>query len=103
MIAAAGIVTSQAVAMVAPSPQLTAERFLVTPTPITHPVITCVVLTGRPIRVAPCMTLAAMRFAVKGVADASLMLLQPRLRLMPPPPAYVPTAVASADRATAQM
>src|SRR6266852_1520368 len=98
--AVAGIVTSQAVAIVAPRPQLTAESFRVTPTPITDPVITWVVLTGRPISVAPWITLAPINWAVRPVAGSNLIMLQPRVRMIRQPPAYVPKAMVTADRTT---
>src|SRR5205807_1805894 len=48
----AGIVTNHAAMMLAPRPQRTADSFRLAPTPITAPVITCVVLTGSPASVA---------------------------------------------------
>jgi hypothetical protein len=52
MIAVAGIVTIHAAAMFAPTPHWTADSLRPAPTPITEPVITWVVLTGRPTTVA---------------------------------------------------
>src|ERR1044072_2034108 len=49
--------------MLAPSPHRTAESFLLTPTPITDPVMTWGALTGRPITVAAWMTVGPIRGA----------------------------------------
>ena len=85
--ALAGMVMSHAATMFAPTPQRTAPRLRLAPTPSTEPVTTCVVLTGRPIRVAPWMTLAPMSCAEKPVAGSSLKMLQPSVRIIRHPPA----------------
>src|SRR5205823_4681478 len=91
--AEAGIVMSHAATMFAPTPQRTAPRLRLAPTPSTEPVTTCVVLTGRPMRVAPWMTLAPISCAEKPVAGSSLKMLQPSVRIIRHPPAYVPKPI----------
>jgi hypothetical protein len=48
MVAAAGIVTIQAMTIFLPTPHLTAEKRFVAPTPMIEPEIVWVVLTGTP-------------------------------------------------------
>ena len=53
-------------------------------------------------RVAPWMTLAPISCAEKPVAGSSLKMLQPSVRIIRHPPAYVPKPIAAADRTTTQ-
>src|SRR5438094_8750843 len=100
--AEAGIVTIQASTMLAPTPQRTADSLRLAPTPITDPVITCVVLTGRPIRVAAWMTLAPINCADMPVAGSGLRLVQPTERQKRQARAQVPNAIGRADSPTTQ-
>src|SRR5438067_7324501 len=100
--AAAGIVMIHAAMMLAPRAQRTADSLRAAPTPMTEPVITWVVLTGSPMRVAPWITLAPINCAENAVAGSSFKLLHPSVRMIRHPPAYVPNAIVAADSTTTQ-
>src|SRR5438067_3441540 len=100
MEAVAGMVMIQAAAMLAPRPQRTADSLRLAPTPITDPVMTCVVLTGSPASVATWITVAPVSCADIPVAGSSFRMLHPSVRMIRHPPAYVPKAMVAADTMT---
>src|SRR3954463_8993552 len=90
-IAAAGRVTIQAITMFPATPQRTADRRLVEPTPMMAEVIVCVVDTGAcQMNAVAYRMLAAVAAAANPCGGSSSMTLRPSVRMIRHPPAYVP-------------
>ena len=95
--AAIGMVSTHAVPMFLATPQRTADRRLVAPTPMIAEVIVCVVEMGACSQYALAYrTDAATDSATKPRAGSSSMILRPRVRMMRQPPEYVPSEMAVA-------
>ena len=88
-----GIVSTHAQIIDPATPQRTAVSRLVAPTPITAPVIVCVVLTGMPANEAPMIEMAAAVSAQKPPMGCSLVIFVPRVLTIRQPPAMVPKAI----------
>src|SRR5262245_64231837 len=73
---AAGIVSTQAQTICRATPQRTADRRRVAPTPTMEPVIVCVVLTGTPISVAVMSDAAAPVSAAKPPTGCSFVIFR---------------------------
>src|SRR5579862_2342809 len=98
MVAAAGMVNIQAVTMLPATPQRTALRRLVAPTPMMEAAMTCVVLTGMPNFMAPTIsTSEAEDSAAKPWMGCSLMILEPMVLMIRQPPDAVPMDMAAAQ------
>src|SRR3954451_20658379 len=99
--AAAGIVSTHAVAMLPATPHSTADSRRVAPTPITDDVMMCVVDTGRPYDAVANSTPDATVWDAKPAAGSILMTLRPKVRMIRQPPEYVPSEIAvAAERIT---
>ena len=72
--------------MLPATPQRTAEKRLVAPTPITEEVITCVVETGKPYCAVPSITALATVCAANPLTGVSEKMRRPRVRMMRQPP-----------------
>src|SRR5262249_39779070 len=90
MVAPAGIVITQAQTILRATPQRTAERRCVAPTPMMDPVIVCVVLTGMPQSAVMTSVSAAADSAQKPPTGLSLVIFEPMVCTMRQPPKYVP-------------
>src|SRR3954452_18757868 len=98
MPAAAGKVVSQAMTMLPATFQRTAESRLVEPTPMIAEVIVWVVEIGAfSTRALKNSTELATVSAAKPSAGPRSMILRPRVRMIRPPPAYVPAASTVAE------
>ena len=86
IVAAAGSVNSQAVTMLPATPQRTADTRLPAPAPITPPLITWVVESGKPKWVEARITAAPAPWAVKPWAVSILMIFEPIVRMIRQPP-----------------
>src|SRR5919109_1364937 len=97
MSAAAGIVRTHAITIDRATPQRTAEKRLVAPTPTTDAVIVWVVDTGacRPIAMTY-RVVAAVVSAAKPRGGSRWMMRRPSVRMIRQPPAYVPSEIAVA-------
>src|SRR5664280_2040280 len=84
--AEAGMVRTQAHTMRVATPQRTAERRCVVPTPTIAPVIVCVVLTGIPASAVPNNVIAPAASAQKPPTGFSLVILEPMVCTMRQPP-----------------
>src|ERR1019366_5317528 len=93
IVAAAGIVSTHAHRIRRASPQRTAERRLVAPTPTIAPVIVCVVLTGIPRLDADRMTMAPPVSAQKPLTGRSFVMREPIVLMMRHPPKSVPSEI----------
>src|SRR5690349_20777390 len=91
----AGMVRSQAQTMRLATPQRTAERRFIEPTPMIAPVIVCVVLTGTPMWVAVKSEMAPAVSAAKPPTGCSLVIFEPIVWMMRQPPDSVPSAIAA--------
>src|SRR3954454_10689353 len=96
----AGIVTIQAVTMLPATPQWTARRLPVAPTPMMLELMTWVVEIGMPRRVATSMIVAAVVSAAKPWIGFRLTILWPIVLMMRQPPIAVPSAIAVAAART---
>ena len=76
------------------SPQRTAERRCVAPTPTIAPVMVCVVLTGMPKRVAKRMLSAPPVSAQNPPTGRSFVMRDPMVCTMRQPPNSVPSEIA---------
>ena len=72
-----GKVSTHAASMLRATPHLTAEARLIEPTPITEPLMHCVVLTGMPRLDAASITAAAAVSAAEPRTGVSLVILIP--------------------------
>ena len=89
--------------MLPATPQRTADRRRVAPTPMIEVVVMCVVDTGTAKTVAVVtMTLDATVWAAKPPVGVSWMIRRPMVRMMRKPPAYVPALIAAAAASTTQ-
>ena len=88
-----GIVRTQAQTMVPATPQRTAVRRCVAPTPTMAPVIVWVVLTGMPASDAPMIATAAAVSAQNPPIGRSFVILVPMVLTIRHPPAIVPSAI----------
>jgi hypothetical protein len=84
--AEAGIVKIQAQTMRVATPQRTAERRCVLPTPTIAPVMVCVVLTGIPARAVPNSVMAQAVSAQNPPTGFSLVIFEPMVCTMRQPP-----------------
>ena len=100
--AAAGIVSTHAQTMCAATPQRTAERRLVAPTPIMAVLIVWVVLKGMPKREASSMVKAAPVSAAKPWTGSSFVSLRPMVLTILHPPTAVPSPMVRAQRRITQ-
>src|ERR1035437_718416 len=82
----AGMVRTQAQTIRRATPQRTAERRLVVPTPIIAPVMVWVVLTGIPASAVPNNVIAPAASAQKPPTGFSLVILEPMVCTMRQPP-----------------
>src|SRR5690242_5099178 len=76
------------------TPQRTADRRLVAPTPITEAEITCVVETGKPRCAVAKRMPDELVWAAKPCGGSSLNTRLPTVRMIRQPPTYVPAAIA---------
>src|SRR3954469_22443706 len=83
-------------------PQRTADSRFAAPAPMTPPVITCVVESGKPRCDAVRTTAAPDACDEKPCGGSILMILLPIGRMIRQPPVYVPSAIAAADDAITQ-
>src|SRR3954464_1642619 len=95
MIADAGIVRTQAQTIRPATPQRTADRRRIEPTPMIAPVMVCVVLTGTPSAVAVNSEIAPAVSAEKPPTGCSLVIFDPMVWMMRQPPDSVPSAIAA--------
>src|SRR4030043_615401 len=102
MIAAPGIVKSQAQTIVIVTPQRTAESRFAEPTPDIAPVITWVVLTGMPIWGAKKILKALAVSAQKPSIGLNLVIFCPIVLTIRQPPVKVPIAIAACALRTTQ-
>jgi len=72
--------------MLPATPQRTAEKRRVAPTPMIEDEMTCVVDTGSPYWALPSMTALATVCAAKPLAGVSWMMRRPSVRMMRQPP-----------------
>src|SRR5512141_49980 len=101
--AEAGMVSTQAQMMRVATPQRTADKRLVAPTPTIAPVMVWVVLTGIPANAVPNRVTAPAASAQKPPTGFSLVIFEPMVRTIRQPPRYVPSAMAAlADRMIGQ-
>ena len=77
------------------TPQRTADRRRVAPTPTMAPVMVWVVLTGMPIRVFMARAVAPAVSAAKPPTGCSLVIREPMVCTMRQPPVMVPRAMAA--------
>src|SRR4051794_23494659 len=77
------------------TPQRTAERRCVAPTPMMAPVMVCVVLTGIPAKAVPNNVIAPAVSAQKPPTGLSLVIFDPIVWTILQPPKYVPRAIAA--------
>ena len=90
--------------MLPATPQRTAERRLVAPTPMIAEVIVWVVEIGAPkARPATYRIEAAVVSAAKPCGGSRWMMRRPRVRMMRHPPAYVPREMTTADITSTQI
>ena len=94
--ALSGSVKTHAVTMLPATPQRTAERRLLAPTPMMHALMQWVVDTGTPRWLAPRMTNAPLVSAANPCSGVMRMILLPIVLMMRCPPADVPRAIAAA-------
>src|SRR6266568_4816306 len=92
--AEAGIVSTQAHTIRRATPQRTAERRVVAPTPTIAPVIVCVVLTGIPASAVEKRVIAPAVSAQNPPTGFNLVMRDPMVCTMRQPPKYVPSAMA---------
>src|SRR5688500_6537468 len=97
MEAAPGNVKIQAITMFPATPQRTADRFLVAPTPMIAEVIVWVVEMGRPSWLLTHSTLAATDSAAKPAGGSRWITRRPSVLMIRQPPAYVPRASTVAE------
>ena len=102
MIAAAGIVSTQAQTIRPATPQRTAEKRCVDPTPTIAPVMVCVVLTGMPKYVATEIASAPPVSAQKPPTGRRRVMRYPIVCTMRHPPNSVPNAIAAWQVITTQ-
>ncbi len=88
--------------MLPATPQRTAETRLPAPAPITPPLITCVVESGKPKWVEARITVAPAPWAENPCAASILMIRVPVVRMIRQPPQYVPRAIAVAEETITQ-
>src|SRR4030042_3330712 len=88
-----GKVIIQVMTMLLATPQRTAEKRLVTPTPMIDVPIQWVVLRGMPKREASKMAIALELVAAKPCTASSLVILKPTVRIMRHPPKAVPIPI----------
>src|SRR5216683_1340551 len=92
--AAPGMVITQAQTMRRVTPQRTAVRRRVAPTPTIAPVMVCVVLTGMPKCAVPARVSAPAASAAKPPKGVSLVMRCPMVLMIRQPPAMVPPPMA---------
>src|SRR4030042_3345280 len=91
--AQAGKVIIQVRTMLRATPQRTAEKRRVAPTPMIDVLIQWVVLKGMPKREANKMAIPPELVAAKPCTDSSLVILKPTVRIMRQPPKAVPIPI----------
>src|SRR5919199_1893424 len=103
MAAAAGSVSTQATTMLPATPQRTADTRFAAPEPITPPEMVWVVERGNPTCEEARITAAPAPWAENPWAESILWIRLPMVRMMRPPPAYVPRAMALAAETITQV
>src|SRR5579859_5065291 len=89
------MVNTQAQTIRLATPQRTAERRVVDPTPTMAPVMVCVVLTGMPREARKKRVAAPALSAQNPPTGLSLVILEPMVWTMRQPPKYVPSPMAA--------
>ena len=97
-----GMVRTQAQIILPATPQRTALKRLIEPTPAIAPVMVCVVLTGMPIAVETNNVIAAPVSAQKPSTDLSLDIFCPIVLTIRHPPNIVPSEIAPWQAMTTQ-
>src|SRR6058998_3783515 len=98
----AGIVRIHAQTIRPATPQRTAEKRWIAPTPMIEPVIVCVVLTGIPAKAVPISVIAPAVSAQKPPKGRSLVMRMPMVFTIRQPPAIVPSPRAACAASTTQ-
>ena len=102
MRAAPGRVKIHAYRILAVTPQRTAEKRLIAPTPMTDEVIVWVVLTGSPMCAVARSTAAAPVSAANPCTGSNFTIPMPSVRTIFHPPTVVPNPIASAHSVITQ-
>jgi len=95
IMAAAGIVSTQATTIFSVTPQRTADKRFADPPPEMAPVMRCVVDTGTPIEVAKKILDAAAVSAQKPSIGVNRVIFCPIVLVIRQPPLIVPNAIAA--------